>query len=187
MLFFVIFGIDKLSEKGEQDFMNQKLTAEEIRLWKAQLKGVKPLSKTVKEPNVIEEQKQEKKPPLQKPTVKKQLIVSPPSLPPQSFSRKELRHVNIEARLDLHGMTLEGGYQALEQFLRRAQERGFKTVLVITGKGSLSSERTLRHQLPRWLQETPLRSLVSFLHHPAKPQDGGQGAFYVGVRKKGAV
>jgi DNA-nicking Smr family endonuclease len=47
----------------------------------------------------------------------------------------------------------------------------------------MSSENTLRHQVPRWLKETPLRRLVVSLHHPAKVQDGGTGAFYVEVRR----
>ena len=90
----------------------------------------------------------------------------------------------IDARLDLHGMTLDQAYTALERFLLGSQERGVKTVLVITGKGALSAETTLRSMLPRWLKETPLRNLVSSLHHPAKPQDGGRGAFYVIVKKR---
>jgi|GEM_PF-4824494 len=47
----------------------------------------------------------------------------------------------------------------------------------------MSAENTLRSQLPRWLQETPLRRFISSLHHPARLQDGGTGAFYVEVRR----
>ncbi|HUX80490.1 MAG TPA: Smr/MutS family protein [Alphaproteobacteria bacterium] len=164
--------------------MKDKLTPEEIRLWKLNVKDVKPLSKKV--------YLQEKLPSLKKPIPQKP--PSPPSkklvkstfpiVPLQDFGRRELRHVRIDARFDMHGMSLENGYEALERFLIRAQERGYKKVLIITGKGSLKAENTLRHQLPRWLEETPLRILITGFHHPAKPQDGGPGAYYVGVRKR---
>jgi len=147
---------------------------------------VKPLSKTqLQSEKTGKPKREDKTPSLQNPSLKKpvkEAVASP--LAPQPFGRKELRRIKIDARLDLHGLSLVEGYEVLERFLRWAQERGVKTALVITGKGSLSSENTLRHQLPRWLKETPLRTFVSFLHHPAKQQDGGQGAFYVGVRKK---
>ncbi|MDZ4322726.1 MAG: Smr/MutS family protein, partial [Alphaproteobacteria bacterium] len=142
-----------------------KLTPEEVRLWQNQLKDVKPLSKVKKIP---EEDKKEIPP-------------APPQLPKDSslkktkstdvlqpFHRREVRQVQIEAQLDLHGLSLERAYDILEQFLRRAQEKHFKTVLVITGKGSLSGEHTLRHQLPRWLEETPLKRMVSSYHNPAR-------------------
>ena len=162
--------------------MSSKLTPEELRLWKAQLKGVKPLSKIMPKPEKTKQLKIEDKAPTpQNRPLKKKLekLVSP-----QSLGRKEFRRIKVDARLDLHGLTLTEGYEVLERFLMGAQERGVKTILVITGKGSLSSQNTLRHQLPRWLKETPLSALVSFLQHPVKPKDGGQGAFYVGVRKK---
>ncbi|MBL8677413.1 MAG: Smr/MutS family protein [Alphaproteobacteria bacterium] len=101
-----------------------------------------------------------------------------------SFQRREVRQIRIEAQLDLHGLSLEKAYDVLEQFLKRAQERHFRTILVITGKGSLSEEHTLRHQLPRWLEETPLKSVVSSYHHPARLHHGGAGAYYVRLRKK---
>src|ERR1700722_16220295 len=107
--------------------MKRKLSPEELRLWQAQLQGVAPLSKKNK---VTEDSSLPKNP---KPI---------PTNQPQSFGRKELRHLKIEGRLDMHGMTMNEGYDALEQFLIRAQEKGFKTVLIITGKGPLSSENT---------------------------------------------
>lgn len=162
--------------------MKDKLTPEELRLWKLNVKDVKPLSKKALP-------KETPPPPKirlsQKPTLQKVPKSSLPVAPLQDFARKDLRHVKIDARLDMHGMTLDQGHQALERFLLKAQERGYKTVLVITGKGSIKTENTLRHQMPRWLEETALRRLITGFHYPAKPQDGGSGAYYVGVRKRG--
>lgn len=159
--------------------MKRKLSPEDIKFWKTQMRGVKPLPKTKIE---LEE-------PTEIPIPKIGLIQEkakrlPLSSAPLYLGPKKMRHIKIDARLDLHGMTLEEGHDALESFLRRAQQKGFKAVLVITGKGSLSSERTLRRQLPQWLEEPPLRQFVTFLQHPAKQKDGGAGASYVGVKRK---
>jgi DNA-nicking Smr family endonuclease len=158
-----------------------KLTSEELRLWQNQLKDVKPLSKVKK---VFEDEKKELPPPPQQPLKDPPLKKTKSTDMLQPFQRRELRQVQIEAQLDLHGLSLERAYDILEQFLRRAQEKHFKTVLVITGKGSLSEEHTLRHQLPRWLEETPLKSMVSSYHDPARLHHGGAGAYYVRLRKK---
>lgn len=159
----------------------RKLTPEELALWRNQLKDVKPLSKVRKVP---EEDKKEVAPlPPQSPkALPLKKIKSADVLQP--FQRREVRQVQIEAQLDLHGLSLGRAYDVLEQFLRRAQEKHFKTILIITGKGSLSEEHTLRHQLPRWLEETPLKSMVSSYHNPARLHHGGAGAYYVRLRKK---
>lgn len=159
----------------------RKLTPEELRLWRNQLKDVKPLSKIKKLPE--EDKKDIPLPPSQPPQVHPLKKVKSADVL-QPFQRREVRQVQIEAQLDLHGLSLERAYDILEQFLQRAQEKHFKTVLVITGKGSLSEEHTLRHQLPRWLEETPLKSMVFSYHNPARLHHGGAGAYYVRLRKK---
>lgn len=164
--------------------MKRKLTLEDLRLWESQMKDVKPLLKIDKKPEELPSPKSHstsfpRRRPLRRDL--ERTISFSPLLP---LDRKELRRVKIEARLDLHGMTLEQGYKALETFLLNAQERGIKTVLIITGKGAITAENTLRHQLPKWLSQVPLRHLVSSLHHPAKPHEGGTGAFYVRIKRR---
>lgn len=165
--------------------MKKKLSLEDLQLWKNQLKDVKPLSKEekgLKEPSPL---KKSKLPPPRPRSLERPFFpVSRPSLPIQDFGRKELRHLKVDGRLDMHGMTLDEGYAALERYLSYAQEKGFKIILVITGKGALSAENTLRHQLPRWIKESAFRHLVSSFQAPAKQRDGGQGACYIGVRKR---
>jgi DNA-nicking Smr family endonuclease len=164
--------------------MKNKLTPEDLHLWHINMKDVKPLQRIKKH---ADEKKQstalplKPKPALGAPPVKQKIKL--PSVPIlQPFQRKELRHVEIDARFDMHGMSLAEAYDALEKFLTHAQTRKFKRVLVITGKGAISSENTLRHQLPRWLEEAPLRNLVIGFHYPAKPHHGGHGAYYVRVK-----
>jgi len=101
----------------------------------------------------------------------------------QRFRRGQMP---IDARYDLHGMTQRQAHAALNGFLAQAQDRGCRCVLVITGKGQRAplEERTgvLRSQLPRWLNQTPNRARVLAVS-PAQPQHGGDGAFYVLLKK----
>ena len=76
-----------------------------------------------------------------------------------SRGRKE-----IDARLDLHGMTQTRAHRALFGFLQRAHHDGLTFVLVITGKGKVGgteAERgVLRRQVPQWLSLPEFRTLV---------------------------
>ena len=92
----------------------------------------------------------------------------------------------IEARLDLHGRRRDDAHMALNAFLGDAQARGIRCVLIITGKGRrtpLEEPRSvLKAMLPRWLNEPPNRNrILAFAH--ARPQHGGEGAYYVLLRK----
>ena len=92
----------------------------------------------------------------------------------------------IDARLDLHGMTQAGAHRALLGFLKRAHRKGLTFVLVITGKGALGaadSERgVLRRQVPHWLSLPEFRPLVVGFE-PAHGGHGGAGALYVRIRR----
>ncbi len=158
--------------------MKKKPPPEDMHLWDIHVKDVKPLRKQKKvAPKVVPKEVVIR--PTQKTTSLKKVNVAP-----QAMSRKDIRGVEIDGRIDLHGMTIAQAEQALERFLRHAQERGYRTVLVITGKGALSAPTTLRKQFPEWLKSSPFRELVISFSHPVKPQHGGEGAFYMRVRRK---
>lgn len=91
--------------------------------------------------------------------------------------------LEIEATLDLHGLTLDRAEAAVRSFITSSQSMGRRTVLVITGKGyQHGSEGVLRSGLPRWLNTEPLRSKIVAFDF-AQPRHGGQGAYYVYIRK----
>jgi DNA-nicking Smr family endonuclease len=98
-----------------------------------------------------------------------------------SRGRKE-----IDARLDLHGMTQTRAHRTLLSFLQRASSHGLTFVLVITGKGravGAESERgVLRRQVPEWLSLPEFRALVVGFEQ-AHIGHGGEGALYVRVRR----
>ncbi|SBW08775.1 Smr protein/MutS2-like protein [uncultured Alphaproteobacteria bacterium] len=99
----------------------------------------------------------------------------------ERFKKGEMQ---IEARLDLHGLTREAAHDALQDFMRDSFERGRRCVIVVTGKGRRSDGvGILRSEVPRWLNEAQLRPLIlSFAY--AQPRDGGEGALYVFLRRE---
>jgi DNA-nicking Smr family endonuclease len=95
----------------------------------------------------------------------------------------------IDARVDLHGLTQREAHHVLLRFLRRAQADGAKIALVVTGKGGgagggFAGERgVLRRQVPLWLALPEFRDfIVGF--ETAGAGHGGEGALYVRLRRK---
>jgi DNA-nicking Smr family endonuclease len=113
-------------------------------------------------------------------------------VPPLTSLDRRLRQrlarglAQIDARIDLHGRTQAEAHDALVRFLRVRRAEGARIVLVITGKGmrGLSDEErgVLRRQVPLWLRSPQLRETVLGFE-PAGPAHGGEGAFYVRLRR----
>ena len=91
--------------------------------------------------------------------------------------------LDIEGTLDLHGMTRDRAEAAVRRFIDASQQMGRRTVLIITGKGyHHDGSGVLRSALPIWLNSSPLRGKIVAYDH-AQPRHGGQGAYYVYIRK----
>lgn len=112
----------------------------------------------------------------------------------RSDERLRRGKMDIEARLDLHGMRLAAAEKALVSFMTASVEQGRRNVLVITGKGEgrgaaraeqwwESQAGGLRKSLPEWLSKKPLSDIV-LRFYPAQRKDGGSGAWYVLLRRK---
>jgi DNA-nicking Smr family endonuclease len=111
--------------------------------------------------------------------------------PPGSITRRERSQLSrgrkdIDARIDLHGMTQTRAHRALLRFLQNASGDGLTFVLVITGKGRAadpdSGRGVLRRQVPQWLALPEFRSLVVGFDE-AHVGHGGEGALYVRLRR----
>jgi DNA-nicking Smr family endonuclease len=121
--------------------------------------------------------------------------------PVPAFDRKHVKkivagRIEIEGRLDLHGLRESEAHMRLRGFLRQAQAMGKRTVLVITGKGredddpfapfDFGMERAprgvLKRNVPRWLSDPDLASLI-VSYTTAHVRHGGEGALYVHLRK----
>jgi DNA-nicking Smr family endonuclease len=122
--------------------------------------------------------------------------IAPPKPPPLARLDRRMkqkvargRH-EIDARIDLHGMTQNEAHGALVRFLGRAQRDGARMVLVITGKGARNAaaadpygERgVLKRQVPLWLESVELRPFIVGFEEAGR-RHGGEGAIYVRVRR----
>jgi DNA-nicking Smr family endonuclease len=106
----------------------------------------------------------------------------PVGLDRRTWLRLKRGQVMIERTLDLHGRTQADAHVALTGFLAGAQAAGCRCVLVVTGKG-LESGGTLRHMVPRWLNEGANRELI-VAFSPAQARHGGTGALYILLRRR---
>ena len=105
-----------------------------------------------------------------------------PGLDRRTAERMKRGRMQVEARIDLHGMTQAEAHRALAAFLADSQAAGRRCVLVITGKGT-RGEGVLRAAVPRWLNEPPERARVLSFSY-AHPRHGGAGALYILLRRR---
>ena len=127
---------------------------------------------------------------------------------PASMDRRSIKKIargviEIDARIDLHGMRQREAHGALRRFLFNAHAKGHRIVLVITGKGKSfrnhnnqigdddgdlgfrNSEEpgVLRRNVPHWLGEGDLNAIVAAFT-TAHIRHGGDGALYIHLRKR---
>ena len=127
-----------------------------------------------------------------KPVPKRAPTARGEALDRQTARKLEGGRLAVEARLDLHGMRQRDAHAALRRFLKSAQGKGHRHVLVITGKGApaddtrpfyQSDERgVLRQAVPHWLTAPDLAHVV-ISYSEAPRRLGGEGALYVRLRK----
>lgn len=98
-------------------------------------------------------------------------------------SKKEVR---IDAKIDLHGYTLQDAYGAFCDFVELCvQEESVAVILVVTGKGppELDAPQTsINYEFKHWCDSRPLASYIKSVSQAAE-RHGGKGAFYVRLRK----
>ena len=110
---------------------------------------------------------------------------------------------DVDRSLDLHGLTQDQAYRLLKSAIEGAVKRGDKTLLVVTGKGGARFSQTgpgaqaqyrtradfdqfggvLKRMLPTWLEGPELKPFIESYGEAAK-EHGGEGAFYVLLRKR---
>jgi DNA-nicking Smr family endonuclease len=165
-------------------------SADELALWQRVMAGTAPLGERQAASSEADEAPSAAPAP---PLHRRPLAVPRPyarALDPQrpvdldrhSWLRLKRGRVEVERRLDLHGQTQAQAHRSLQAFVAEAAAGGCRCVLIVTGKG-LETGGTLRHMVPRWLNEEPNRArVVAFT--AAQPRDGGAGALYVLLRRR---
>jgi DNA-nicking Smr family endonuclease len=190
---------EPIPDQPSQPRRKRSLSEEERVLWESIAKQVKPLRKRPRAAKartieaLAEVPAAARPAAVTKPRVSVQTASPPkPATPPlaplgrRERSKLSRGRMEIDARLDLHGMTQLRAHRALFGFLQRAHGDGLTFVLVITGKGRVGvaeSERgVLRRQVPQWLALPEFRSLVVGFEE-AHIGHGGEGALYVRIRR----
>src|SRR5512135_2193637 len=172
--------------------------AKDVDLFRAAMADVKPLrgrKKPVrKTPAVIPRPKAEGSLPGQERSLAGRGATKSPA--PQSFDRDVDRALSkgrraIEAKLDLHGMTLAAAERAVTAFIAEASRQNRRVVLIVTGKGlRLEGGRVfggrIRAEFLGWLERPENRSRVAGMR-AAHPRHGGSGAFYVLLRRRSSA
>ncbi|MDH7797989.1 MULTISPECIES: Smr/MutS family protein [unclassified Beijerinckia] len=191
------------------------LEPHEAELWKIVTRHVNPLRrrKRAAEALPVEEPPQKETKPANKPVkqakpmkvsaVAKPVVAPPvakpallPLAPVERRTRQRLSRgqIEVDARIDLHGMRQATAHVQLIGFLHRAQAAGGRVVIVVTGKGStrvaddampFREAGVLRRAVPQWLSAPELRTVVLGFEE-ASARHGGSGALYVRLRSRGA-
>jgi len=185
----------------------------EHALWTKAVRDVEPIRRggnvgTTRQPEAKEESagpaSGEGSRRIEQPAVNVSRPATPATSPPLTGLDRRTRQrlargqAEYEARLDLHGLTLERARVVLQRFLAESAAKGRRLVLVITGKGAAPIARhtlhgtgyfdtperqgRLRRALPSWLAEPEIRAYVTG-YQPAHPRHGGGGAFYIRIRR----
>lgn len=175
------------------------LSAEDARLWRQLTEQVTPLEgRDFVEPTADDVASPEKppiisrrlpvyapEPPSRKPTTEPPMTHGAgPGLDRRTAIRMRRGKVEIEGRIDLHGLTLLEAERAFHAFLMASYAQGRRSVLVITGKGTRLDGRIglIRQAVPEWLNISPLREITRGFSYAA-PKDGGEGALYVMLKR----
>ncbi len=91
---------------------------------------------------------------------------------------------SVDARLDLHGKTLEKAFNTFVSFVNNNYELENRNLLIVTGKGNPEKNTgIIRKNFPLWLNNESVRDKILYVNF-ANISDGGDGAFYVFLRRK---
>jgi len=107
---------------------------------------------------------------------------------------KQNTPVNKIGKLDLHGLSLNQANKIVKKFIIESFEKGYKKILIITGKGLKSkvhknpylSEQMniLKYSVPEFIKnDEDLFDKISKISR-ADLKDGGDGAFYIFLKSK---
>ena len=88
----------------------------------------------------------------------------------------------VHSMLDLHGYRLKEAEILFFEFIQNCFTLNIRNIMVISGKGEYG-KGTIKLSIPVWITSTNLSSLIYFYSFAAS-KDGGDGAYYIRLRKK---
>ena len=113
---------------------------------------------------------------------------------PNKDLKFQIKKTNKTSLIDLHGYTLDGANKVMEDFINKAYLENVNKLIVVTGKGLHSKNEKdpyvskdlgiLKYSVPEFISNNSnLMNMISEISD-AKLEDGGEGAFYIFLKKK---
>jgi DNA-nicking Smr family endonuclease len=110
-----------------------------------------------------------------KPAVNKDAEIAEAAMQPGKH-RRRLRAKKPDAELDLHGLTRDEAWIALDGFFRAGQQQELEKLLIIHGKGNHSEgEAVLKRTVQEFIERCPFAGENGF----GSAASGGSGATWV--------
>ena len=113
-------------------------------------------------------------------------------LPDKDNSQTKDKSIKM-SEIDLHGFTLDEANKTVDRFINESYEKGINKVRIVTGKGLHSDNEKnpyiskdlsiLRYSIPEYIKKNNdlMKLIIEFKE--ATIQDGGDGAFYIHLKK----
>jgi DNA-nicking Smr family endonuclease len=108
---------------------------------------------------------------------------------------KNIKEKNFVTKsIDLHGYTLEEANNSIQDFINKSYEDNINKLIVVTGKGLHSNNEKnpyvskelsiLKYSVPEFIKKN--KELIRKISEikSANIEDGGDGAFYIYLKKK---
>ncbi len=123
-------------------------------------------------------------------------INSTDKLPDKDFKYHKKKNLKVRS-IDLHGYTLDEANKTVESFINNAFSENIHKLIIVTGKGLHSENEKdpyvskdlsiLKYSVPEFISKNA--SLMKIINEitDAKLEDGGQGAFYIFLKKKSKI
>ena len=113
-------------------------------------------------------------------------------LPNKDFKYQNEKIFKVRS-IDLHGFTLDEANKAIEDFINKSFSENISKLIVVTGKGLHSENEKdpyvskdlsiLKYSVPEFISNnTSLMNIINEITD-AKLEDGGEGAFYIFLKK----
>jgi DNA-nicking Smr family endonuclease len=120
-------------------------------------------------------------------------ISSKEKLHNKDHNKKKKNNYKIKS-IDLHGYTLDEANKSIQDFINKSYEENINKLIVVTGKGLHSNNEKdpyvskdfsiLKHSVPEFIKKNiEIMKKISEIKG-AKIEDGGDGAFYIYLKKK---
>ena len=106
------------------------------------------------------------------------------------LSKKNIKEIKtgkfkVQSKLDLHGYRLKEAETLFFEFIRKSFNLKKRNILIISGKGEHGRGK-IKLSIPIWIA-SPRLSHIIYFYSFAAPKDGGNGAYYIRLRKKEIV